>query len=71
MIQHVQVDLVYFTTRVPDPTETSLTRVQHEYNMSATLVKHECDMSEKNFDNKTRKNIFSHPYIYYVASERS
>ena len=51
---------------------------QHECNTSATHVWLECytnDMSEdrvKNFDfdNDTGKNIFLHPYIYYVASER-
>ena len=32
---------------------------------------HECDTSENfDFDNDTSKNIFSHPYIYYMASER-
>ena len=32
--------------------------------MSATQVKN------FNFDNDTGKNIFSHPYIYYMASKR-
>ena len=32
--------------------------------MSATRVKN------FDFDNDTSKNIFSHPYIYYMASER-
>ena len=44
---------------------------------SATQVRHECYTSDtsatrvKNFDfdNKTSKNIFSHPYIYQMASE--
>ena len=43
-----------------------------------TLVRHECynnDMSSTrvrnfDFDNDLGKNIFSHPYIYYMASER-
>ena len=46
---------------------TRTTRVRHEWytnDTSATLVKN-CD-----FDNQTSKNIFSHPYIYYMASER-
>ena len=31
----------------------------------------ECYTSENfDFDNDTRKNIFSHPYIYYMANER-
>ena len=57
------------------------TRVQHEQhkcNTSATRVRHECYTNNKSvtrvknfdFDNGTSKNIFSHPYIYYVASER-
>ena len=33
------IDIVYFTTRVPDTSETSATRVQHEW--------HTCDTSEK------------------------
>ena len=27
-------------------------------------------MKNFDFDNDTNKNIFSHPYIYYMASER-
>ena len=57
------------------------TQVRHdrrECNTSATGVlhkRHECDTNPtqaKNFDfdNDTSKNIFSHPYIYYMASER-
>ena len=59
------------------------TRVQQRYESNtspklATQVRHECytnDMSAtrvKNFDfdNDTSKNIFSHPYINYIASER-
>ena len=45
------------------------------YNTSARHERHECDTSAtrvKNFDfdNDTGKNIFSHPYIYYMTSER-
>ena len=65
--------------------DASVTRVQKEWdtsNTSATQVRQECDTSAtrttrmphglKNvdFDNYTSKNIFSHPYIYYMASER-
>ena len=60
---------------------TLATRVRHKCGMSATLttqVRDECytnDTSEthvKNFDfnNDKSKNIFSHPYIYYMATER-
>ena len=48
------------------------------YNTSARHERHEWDTSNtsaaqaKNFDfdNDTGKNMFSHPYIYYMASER-
>ena len=71
---------------MPDTSNTSATRatqMQHECdtsNMSATQVRRECYTKDtsatgvrvKNFDfdNDTSKNIFSHPYIYYMASER-
>ena len=49
-------------------TSTTVTsRVRHEYykkNTSATRVKN------FDFDNGTCKNIFSLPYIYYMARER-
>ena len=70
-IKYSQVcDLVYFTSRVLDTSETS--------NTSVTRVRHECytnDTSatrEKNsdLDNYTIENIFSHPYISYMANER-
>ena len=58
--------------------ETSATRVQHKWDTSATRMSHEwheCDMSatrKKNFDfdNDTNENIFSYPYISYIANER-
>ena len=46
----VFLDLVYFTTRVPD---ASATRVENF-----------------DFHNNTNENIFSHPYISYIANER-
>ena len=63
---------------------TRATRMRHEYDISNTSatrtirVQHECCTSNtsatrvKNFDldNDTSKNIFSQPYIYYVAIER-
>ena len=59
--------------------ETRATRAWHKCNTSAartTRVRHECYMDGtsatrvKNFDfdNDTSKNIFSYPYIYYMAS---
>ena len=61
--------------------ETQATRVRHKCDTSATRTtrgRHECYTNDtsatqvKNFDfnNGTGKNIFSHPYIYYMASER-
>ena len=61
--------------------ETRATRISHKCDTSATLatrVRQECytnDTGEtrvKNvdFDNETSKNIFSHAYISYIASER-
>ena len=83
-LQWLFLDLVQFTTRMPDTSDTSATRVtrnQHECdtnNTSATQVRNECYTNDtsatrvKNFDfdNDTSKSIFSHPYIYYMASER-
>ena len=65
---------------MPDRSGTSATRMQHECDTSdtsATQVQHECYTNDtsvtrvKNFDfnNDTGKNIFSHPYIYYMVSE--
>ena len=64
-----------------DTSATLATRMQHEYDTSdttTTRVRHESYTNDtsatrvKNFDfdNDTSKNIFSHPYIYYMASER-
>ena len=47
-------------------------------NTSATRVTHQCYTNDTiatrvkklDFDNDTGKNISSHPYIYYIASER-
>ena len=57
------------------------TEMQHDCDTSdtiATKVRHECDTNGRSatqvknfgFDNDTGKNIFSHLYIYYMASER-
>ena len=78
------LDLIYFTTQVPDTSDTSATwatRMRHECNTSetwGTQVRHECYTNNtsptrvKNFDfdNGTSENIFSHPYISYMANER-
>ena len=63
---------------------TLTTRVRHERHecdtsaKRTTRVRHACYKNHtsatrvKNFDfdNDTGKNLFSHPYIYYMASER-
>ena len=64
-----------------DTSATLATRMQHEYDTSdttTTRVRHESYTNDTNatrvknfdFDNDMGKNIFSHPYIYYMASER-
>ena len=60
-----------------DTSNTSTTRVRNE-RTGATQVRHECYTNDTSatraenfdFDNDTSKNIFSHTYIYYMASER-
>ena len=76
--------LVYFTAQVPDTGDTSVTgatRMRHEHDTSETRaarVQHECYTNDTSatrvkifyFDNNTSENIFSHPYNYYMATER-
>ena len=53
-----------------DASNANATRVRHECDTSATRstrVRHEWKTFD--FDNCTSKNIFSHSYIYYMASE--
>ena len=60
---------------------TSARHERHESSTSVTLATrvrhdwHKCDTSATrvkrfDFDNDTNKDTFSHPYIYYMASER-
>ena len=64
-------------TRVRHQCDTSEHEL-HECNTSATRVRNECytndtsatRMKKFDFDNDTSKDIFSHLYIYYMASER-
>ena len=64
-----------------DMSETQATRVRHKCDTNATrttIGRHKCYTNDKtatqvknfDFDNGTCKNIFSHPYINYMASER-
>ena len=75
------LDLVYFTTQVPDTSGTSATRLRHKCDTSAirtTRVRHECYTNDTSatrlrsfdFDNDTNENIFSQPYISYMANEK-
>ena len=47
-----------------DTSATQVRRACYKNDTSETRVKH------FDFDNDASKNIFSHPYIYYMASER-
>ena len=58
-----------------DRSDTSATRVLHEGHEFKTKIFLLVSLSKakvKNFvfDNDTSKNIFSHPYIYYMANKR-
>ena len=67
-----------------DTSATRVTRMQYECETGdasatrTTWVRHECYTKDTNatwvknldFDNDTGKNIFSHPYIYYIERER-
>ena len=69
---------------MPDTSYTSEIRVRHKWlecdtiATQTTRVRYDCYTNDKSstrvinfdFDNGTSKNIFSHPYIYYMASER-
>ena len=61
--------------------QSNLQHERHEYDSndtSATQVRHKCYTNDTNaarvknfdFDNGTSKNMFSHSYTYYMASER-
>ena len=50
-----------------DTDDTNATRVRHECYTSDTISTR---VKKFDYDNDTGKNIFSHPYIYYMASER-
>ena len=47
--------------------DTSATRVQHECYTNDTIA---ARVKNFDFDNDTSENIFSHPYISYMANER-
>ena len=64
-----------------DRRATQVTRVQHKCDTSATLTTRVRNESYTNdpsatqvknfdFDNDMILNIFAHPYIYYMASQR-
>ena len=53
-----------------DASDTSATRARHERHKCDTSATRTTRVGNFDFDNDTSKNIFSHPYIYYTASER-
>ena len=58
---------------MPDTSNTSATRaarMQHEGNTSDTSETRATRKKNFAFDSDTSENIFLHPYIYYMASER-
>ena len=46
-----------------------MTRVRHEQHEFDTNVTNATRVKNFDFDNDTSENIFSHPYIYFMASE--
>ena len=58
---------------MPDTSDTNATRVRHERHERHERYMNNTSATQKkkfDFDNDTSKNIFSRPYIYYMASER-
>ena len=51
---------------MPDTSDASATQVWHECYTNDTSA---TQLKNFGFDNDTSKNIFLHPYIYYMASE--
>ena len=61
--------LIYNTSAryEPDRCDTSATWMRHKWDMSDTSAKR---FKNSDFDNDTNEDIFSHPYISYMANER-
>ena len=53
-----------------DTSDTNTTRVQYQRHECYTNDTSATRVKKIDFDNGTGKNVFSHPYIYYMASER-
>ena len=53
-----------------DTCNTSATRVRHEQHECYTNHTSATRVKNFDFDNYTGKNILSHPYIFYMSSER-
>ena len=65
-------DLVSFTTRVSDTSDTCATqtaRVRHEQHESSTNDTSATRVDIFGFHNDTHENILSYPYISYIANE--
>ena len=69
---------IFWSSLFYNTSATQMTRMQHESDTSAIRVLHErleCDTSPTrvkkiDFDNGTSDNIFSYPYISYMANEK-
>ena len=69
---------IFWSSLFYNTSTTQMTRMRHESNTSAIRVLHErleCDTSATRvkkfgFDNNTCDDIFSYPYISYMANER-
>ena len=57
-------DLVYFTTRVPDMSQTRATRVRQQCYANETNA---TQVKNFDFDKDTSENIFPHSYVSYIA----
>ena len=73
LIYAQEKDLVYFTTRVPDTSDKSVTRttrVRNEWRECHANDTSVTQVTKFGFDNDTSENILSYLYISYVANER-
>ena len=62
--------LVYFTTQVPDTSDTSAAWVRHEQHEWDTNNTSATPMKNFDFNNDASENIISHSYISYMSNER-
>ena len=73
LIYAQEKDLVYFTIRVPDTSDKSVTRttrVRNEWRECYANDTSVTQVTKFGFDNDTSENILSYLYISYAANER-